>query len=251
VWAPYINQSDNAAFGFMNNNSSNPVGEWNMIFVPYCDGKACVWLSILIAFDAAWMAGTSYTSNRANPIQYQGKNVWFRGRNIIDALLYELDQMGHLLTQATDVGSRDCARYLYFQTFVPTQVVITGTSAGGLATYLHSSYIKSRLPASAKVVAMPDAGYFLDYTNFNGQYAFRSNFQNAYGPNLWNATSGTHQGCIADKPAAEQWRCFFTQVQCLLDACNVFKFLCSMSTRTSKTSPYMLSIRCTTLQASG
>ena len=37
-----------------------------------------------------------------------------------------------------------------------TEVVISGGSAGALAVYLHADAIRSRLPASAKVVAMPD-----------------------------------------------------------------------------------------------
>ena len=38
------------------------------------------------------------------------------------------------------------------------EVILTGCSAGGLATYLHADYIASVIPQSAKYHAIPDAG---------------------------------------------------------------------------------------------
>ncbi len=42
-----------------------------------------------------------------------------------------------------------------------TDVVISGCSAGGLATYLHVDLWHSLFPSSTKVVGMPDSGFFL------------------------------------------------------------------------------------------
>ena len=39
------------------------------------------------------------------------------------------------------------------------EVILTGCSAGGLATYLHADYVASVIPQSAKFRAMADAGY--------------------------------------------------------------------------------------------
>ena len=38
------------------------------------------------------------------------------------------------------------------------EVILTGCSAGGLATYLHADYVASVIPKSAKYHAIPDAG---------------------------------------------------------------------------------------------
>jgi hypothetical protein len=44
-----------------------------------------------------------------------------------------------------------------------TGVVISGGSAGGLATYLHVDEWREVFPHTVKVVGMPDSGFFLDY----------------------------------------------------------------------------------------
>jgi hypothetical protein len=173
LWPQWINETANAALGIMNDNATNPFGDYNMVFVMYCEGS-------------------SYTSNRVDPVEFNGTTLYFRGRNILDAVFHELEDMGGLLSRATDV-------------------IITGTSAGGLTTYLHASTLRAMLPVSAKVVAMPDAGYFLDFTTYAGSYAYRENFQNAIGPSVWNATGGTNRACLADKLPADQWQCFFAQ----------------------------------------
>lgn len=50
-----------------------------------------------------------------------------------------------------------------------TDVVITGQSAGGLATYLWANYINDLAPKTAKVWAIPDSGIFLDSPNYNNK----------------------------------------------------------------------------------
>ena len=42
-----------------------------------------------------------------------------------------------------------------------TDVVVSGCSAGGLATYLHVDDWASMFSKSVKVVGMPDSGFFL------------------------------------------------------------------------------------------
>jgi len=44
-------------------------------------------------------------------------------------------------------------------------LIITGSSAGGLAVYNWANYIKSQVNSEANVVAAPDSGFFLDYAN--------------------------------------------------------------------------------------
>jgi hypothetical protein len=42
------------------------------------------------------------------------------------------------------------------------QAILTGCSAGGLATFIHCDDFRNLLPKSAKVKCMPDAGFFMD-----------------------------------------------------------------------------------------
>ncbi len=61
----------------MNGNATNKFGNWNMIFVGYCDGEVC----LLLRLNANALpstnerAGTSYSSDRADPVNVNGKQV--------------------------------------------------------------------------------------------------------------------------------------------------------------------------------
>ena len=110
-------------------NDFNPFGSWNMVWLAYCDGS-------------------SQTSNADAPVLFNGTQLFMRGRAILDANLAELDATAGFLSAATEV-------------------IVSGTSAGGLATYLHASYFASRLAPGTKVVAVPDAGFFFDHETFN------------------------------------------------------------------------------------
>jgi hypothetical protein len=100
------------------------VGDWNAVYTVYCDGS-------------------SATSSRDDsPITVNGKKIWLRGFDVLHAWLEELEVLGGLKSSATDV-------------------VLTGTSAGGMATYIHADLVRSLVPQSASFVAAPDAGYFM------------------------------------------------------------------------------------------
>lgn len=59
-----------------------------------------------------------------------------------------------------------------------TDVIITGQSAGGLATYNWANYIKTNIvKPSAKIVAAPDSGIFLDYVNARTN---RTDYRNSF-----------------------------------------------------------------------
>jgi len=85
----------------------------------------------------AYCDGSSQTSDAAAPLS---NGVHMRGRAILDAHLFELERLYGFMSNATEV-------------------LVSGTSAGGLSTYLQSSFIKSQLRApGARLVAVPDAG---------------------------------------------------------------------------------------------
>jgi len=154
-----------------NDTTYNPkFANWNTVFVMYCDG-------------------TSYTGDRDEAYVYNNTKIWFRGKKVLEALFDDLDTRG--LNQSS-------------------AVVLTGTSAGGLTTYLHAEHLRKRLPAAAIVVGMPDAGFFLDHKNTQGVYAYRQGFQGAIGSNLWNA-SGVNDACLATYNPEEQWHCWMAQ----------------------------------------
>lgn len=80
---------------------------------------------------------------------YNGEKLFFRGENNTKGSLYQLVVL-YILGDATDV-------------------IVTGQSAGGLATYTWANYIKTLLKPGAKIVAAPDCGMFLDYPNYNSK----------------------------------------------------------------------------------
>ncbi len=50
-----------------------------------------------------------------------------------------------------------------YDIFRKNKIVITGVSAGGIATYLYSNYFMAKA-VTAKVYSIPDSGFFLtDY----------------------------------------------------------------------------------------
>ena len=66
-----------------------------------------------------------------------GTPIYFRGNAILKAILQYLRDNG--MKEASDV-------------------ILTGCSAGGLATYIHADYVRSVLPPSVKYHAIADAG---------------------------------------------------------------------------------------------
>lgn len=123
----------------------------------------------------------------------QGTPLYFRGKAVLDAVLDDLEARFSALSASTDF-------------------VLTGTSAGGLATYLHATHVRSRLHTGAFMAAMPDAGFFLDHPTVDGELLFRNNMLGAYP--LWNSSSGVNPECLAAQggPAsATAWKCLFAQ----------------------------------------
>lgn len=184
AWAPSLSAfwppEGAGAYGLMapNNasNAANPFGDFNFVWVAYCDGS-------------------SLTSDADAPVVVNGTQLFMRGRAILDAVLAELEDTAAFLSTATEV-------------------IVSGTSAGGLATYLHASYFAARLPAGAKVVAVPDAGFFFDHTAYNkpGVHAWLDSLSGAILPSLWNATlRGPLAACLDAPPGGVRARCFLPE----------------------------------------
>ncbi len=107
---------------------------WNKIYLNYCDGRG-------------------YIGFNNEPIEYNGKQFYFRGFNNTQASLdYVKDKM-----MVNDNKSTN-------------KVVVSGTSAGGVATFYYADYIKSFFGSSAEdVKAISDSGMFLDSPNLKNK----------------------------------------------------------------------------------
>jgi hypothetical protein len=125
VTPPFFNGTRNADWGLMSNSTQNPMGDWNAVYTVYCDGSSA----------------TSARDDSPIPVE-GGASIYLRGFDVLQSWLEELELLGGLKTRATDV-------------------VLTGTSAGGMATFIHSTFVREQLPATASFVAAPDAGYFM------------------------------------------------------------------------------------------
>jgi hypothetical protein len=184
-------QTANLGDGYFSTDAGvNPMmHNWNHVKMRYCDGA-------------------SFSGNNDTVAEYKGTQLYFRGKRIREAMAKDLfDSRG--LKDATDL-------------------VVSGCSAGGLATFLHTDQWCDALKAvnpSAKCVGLPDSGFFLDYQDpevtcqpesveqglgvsntINGNYhcGLKWTFT------VQNATAGVHEDCIAQH-AGEEWKCMFAE----------------------------------------
>ena len=176
TWTPWLSQfwsAEAAFYGLMsfNDTSINYFGEWNFVWLVYCDG-------------------TSQTSDLDNPLIVNGTSIHLRGRALLDAHLETLDELLNFTSRATEV-------------------VVSGTSAGGLSTHLHSSFIAARVP-KAKTVAVPDAAWWWDTLAYNSTTA--RPILDYFTPAImvWNATirGPSADACFAANPVEKRVRCW-------------------------------------------
>jgi len=94
-----------------------------------------------------------------------------------------------------------------------TNVILTGGSSGGLATYLTCDRVGEQVKAanaSTRYTCLADAGYFLHHDAINGANGTSESFKRSYYG--WNSTGGTNQACVEDKAkTGEDWKCIFAE----------------------------------------
>ena len=106
-----------------------------------------------------YCTGTGHQGTKKSPVSYKGTNLFFRGHNVTVSLLNSVEKSHKIFSEAT-------------------HVVVGGDSAGGLAVFLWTNYIKDRVK-TGKVWALPDSGIFLDSTNvLTGKHDYKSMFKN-------------------------------------------------------------------------
>jgi len=135
--------------------------------------------------------GNSFSGMREDPLVVSGSNLWFRGRYNIDAALDYLKANAGL-DKAVDV-------------------LLTGCSAGGLATFFHTDYVGDVLtktvPTLKKYRSAPLSGYFLPHATVENKPIYEMEIKKIF--EMSNATHGMNDACIASFPADKQYMCNF------------------------------------------
>ncbi|CAM0885588.1 unnamed protein product [Alopecurus aequalis] len=126
--------------------------------------------------------GASFSGDTEGRAQ-DGSTIYFRGLRIYEAVIHELMEKG--LANAT-------------------QALLTGCSAGGLATILHCDDFSAKFSRDVSVKCLADAGFFLDVKDISGERSFWSVYDGVV--HLQNVSKVLPKDCLANKQPTE---CFF------------------------------------------
>ena len=150
------------------NKEVNPwFSDWNVVVQSYCDGGL-------------------FSGRRKKPFLYRGRKLYFRGRQILKAMVASLK--GRNLQRASDI-------------------ILSGTSAGGLAVLLQGDYLRHKLPNTALVRGLVDAGFFLDSQAEDGSNVIGNQFQGLY--NLHNPK--LRKACERGRDNSTRFLCLFPE----------------------------------------
>ncbi|KAK3763321.1 hypothetical protein RRG08_021144 [Elysia crispata] len=146
---------------------------WNVVAFLYCDGG-------------------SFLGNATNPVEYNGRRMYMRGAVIFDTLI-------EYLTKTTHFGNAE-------------QIVLAGSSAGGIGALIHVDRLRALLPTSVETLhVIVDGSMFVDTPDINGDYTMAQIFQSTYCQHGLNA-SAPIQECTQTKTHDTEWRCLFPEV---------------------------------------
>ena len=144
--------------------------------------------------------GGSFSGDRQAPEVVDGQQVWYRGKRNLDAMLAFL-QHGYGLNDATEV-------------------LLSGGSAGGLSTYLHADYVRSKFDQSVKFKAAPISGFFLNHATVTGEPLYIDEMKWVF--ETMNSTGGVNSACIGNTPASLRWQCIFANASYAHTATPIF-----------------------------
>ncbi|XP_065886637.1 uncharacterized protein [Dysidea avara] len=136
---------------------------------------------------------------RENEVNWSGTKLYFRGAKILEVVMDAIleaagDNIKDIILTGCSTDVRIQCAFIF--------------SAGGLATYLHADYVRSKLPPEIPVNVIADAGCFLYAPNVDGEMHIRECYQYVY--KMQNCTGGVDQDCIAANPT-EEWKCCMAQ----------------------------------------
>ncbi|XP_061369271.1 pectin acetylesterase 5-like isoform X2 [Gastrolobium bilobum] len=145
--------------------SQNPdFFNWNKVKIRYCDGA-------------------SFAGHPESEVSLKGSGLFFRGQIIWETIMDELLSIG--MSKAK-------------------QALLSGCSAGGLATLVHCDDFRQVLPKEATVKCLADAGFFLDEKDILGNSTMRSFYHDVV--QLQGVAKSLQKECIAKM---EPYKCFF------------------------------------------
>lgn len=156
----------------------------------------------------AYCDGNSFSGDRDEPVVVTGadgkqKKLYFRGKRIIDAVLSKLLTMG--LDKAENV-------------------LLTGCSAGGLATFLHTDYVHNFLKSAGvpmkKFKSAPISGFFLLHQTVEGKPVYAAQMKSIF--SLANSSGGVNANCIASLKEEDAWKCNFAQYAYMYTEAPIF-----------------------------
>ena len=144
---------------------------WNKVLIHYCDGS-------------------NHQGHLDNPIDFNGQQLWFRGYDNTNAVLkYAKRYLG--LNDATDI-------------------MLTGSSAGGQATYIWTNYLQTYFPDTVKLTALSDAGFFMDTYNIVAECHFFRNRMQLLAGLTNSANSEVFRPCKYFR-TNDIWKCMIAQ----------------------------------------
>ncbi|KAL3531818.1 hypothetical protein ACH5RR_005339 [Cinchona calisaya] len=114
-----------------------------------------------------------------------GTELFFRGQLILDALMDQLLSVG---------------------LFDARQALLTGCSAGGLATLIHCDYFHEVLPKDANVKCLADAGFFLNEKDIAGKQTIENFYHDVV--HLQGIAKSLNKDCLS---RMEPHKCFFPE----------------------------------------
>ncbi|KAL5973302.1 hypothetical protein ACLOJK_029952 [Asimina triloba] len=147
---------------------------WNKVRIRYCDGAS--------------FSGNVESEDVESEVQ-NGTKVFFRGQHIWEAVMDELLSIGLAHAKQRNpiwllqksVFSNETAGGLPERRPMTEPLVVnslpallSGCSAGGLATLIHCDDFHAHLPKSATVKCLSDGGFFLDEKDIAGRSTMRS-----------------------------------------------------------------------------
>ncbi|PWA74027.1 pectinacetylesterase/NOTUM [Artemisia annua] len=112
-------------------------------------------------------------------------NLHFRGARVFDVIIQEL--LGQGMKSAS-------------------KALLSGSSAGGLASLLHCDKFRAFFPTSTQVKCLSDAGYFAHVKDLSGEYKFEGYYDQVV--NLHGSSKHLNQECISKMKHS---LCFYPQ----------------------------------------
>ncbi|XP_005111140.1 pectin acetylesterase 5 [Aplysia californica] len=161
--------------GFLSKNCNNNPDFcwWNVLIFHYCDGG-------------------SFLGNQSHNVDFKSRSLYMRGGRIFEALIEYL---------MSTTGLKDAE-----------QIILSGTSAGGIGALIHTDLLRSRLPPSVKTLhVLVDGAMFVDVPDVDGQRSMAKMLSSFY--HLHSVKDATSiQECTRTMKKEDTWRCLLPQV---------------------------------------